>query len=1040
MGVGVRVCMCGWERRILRIDGEIVGKNKSKSIVQSPHTHTQSINQTNISWMRVVTTTTTMKATTTTNNLTGKPTKMAYDDDDDDEKTTKQQQEEETIFDGDGSNYNSNDKKNGNNNYEIKIVVVGSGRCGKTSLLKLLLVRLLQQQQLVDRCNNHNHQLDLDLDFDLDRLENIFDEQQQQRHHHRQHDDEEKEELNGTLSSLPPPQPQQPHSEMIYRYRITSSSSSSSSSSSGSKAVEEKSFVDFECGLNVKEYHFVQQQLSSSNNIDIILEEIGGSCDINKLTRYFEKGGGEEKKEKKKGRNNRKKKSLSNNDSSSNHNDNGNNIDCLIFVADLLKETSMYDEYDEKVFELIDNFITSSSSISMSMSSMSSSSSSKSELDRRTKIPLLIVGNKFDDPTNPALIERAGRIQNVLSSSSAAASTSTTSTAAATTTTDSSSTSSSGFRSMNGCTTSNNNNNGNDDDDDELSNNDIAADVGGDGPPLDRRLRHLHRRHDDEGEEKKEEFDNDQYDSFDDSFFDPFFTTPATMIPNTTRDSSSSGSGSGIGSDLAIIPNSDTGFVAISCRRAMKAAAGLDYNESSGFGYDFDFDEDRLGYYDDDEEQDGGGGGGGYHINYDDDKKTDHPSDEQTSLGRIQNWLYENVLNEPAMMELLERQHLTTLTNLKPSDPMLVSKLRRIYNSPAVCSSSSHRHLLVNQDDHHHRLLPSYYPNQNNDIGPQIQTTLTDPGSLMSRFWALYDACEDVALTRFNSRMEDIGVFERPLHHLKEYKILLEETKWEDPKVVVSGAISRLFLRQLNIIIEHNNCYSFAYWFQTMNDAMWRPSVAKEGRRAMMKISRTASKYSSLSSVSWKLLSPYDWATIYSSILVVASDRHFVEKFGKQKMLLDRLVSKSHDLIYQQHDSVILQSPSKPSHRISTEKRIQLEHNQPSTRNRIHRLFRGRQKSIDNEKDINGQNHGLCEDNVSLYDPFTTSDDCPSLSHALDGFYSLQRMGEFIPKYPETHGCVVNLEPPQLPSDPKHFGHVAWTYCNMMREYYDDDE
>mmetsp|Transcript_18624 Transcript_18624/g.44988 ORF Transcript_18624/g.44988 Transcript_18624/m.44988 type:complete len:783 (-) Transcript_18624:70-2418(-) len=755
---------------------------------------------------------------------------------------------------------------NSNGKYEIKIAVVGSGRCGKTSLLELLL---------------HT---------DLGNLE-----------------DEDEEDLDQK-------------SEMIHRYRITSSSSSRVGQFDTTETITS-------CGLKVKEYlidpglpclpsmfrNVIDKHKNDNIDIDIVLEEIGGSCDIDKLTRYFEGG--------KKGSGERKKKTTTKSKSSSVPNN--NNIDCLVFVADLLKETTMYNAYDEKVFELVDGF----------MSTLSTETTpTNNGVGGSWKVPLLIVGNKFDDPTNPALIERAQRIQQVLMNPNS---------------------------SGNGSS--------------EISN---AA-------TPDHRHQHQH------GEEKKEH--DDQFDLH----FDP--VTPAA--PKNSID-----------------PVLNTGFVAISCRRRAKAT------ELYG---DF-VDEDSFGFDEDDDTYD----------------ERDHfIENNDPPLGQIQDWLYDNVLNENAMMKLLQRQHITTLNNLKPSDPKLVSKLRQIYNSPAVRSSSNHRHLLLNQDRHHQKILPSYHPIiDNNGTGTPTQTTtMTDPGSLMSHFWALYHACEDNALTRFNSRMEDVGVFERPLQHLKEYKILLEETKWEDPKVVVAGAISRLFLRQLNIIIEHNNCYSFGYWFQTMNDAMWRPSVAKEGRRAMIKSSRTASKYSRSSSISWKLLSPYDWATIYNSILVVAADRHFVENFGKQKMLLDRLVFKSHDLIYQQHDSAIIPPPS-PSHSIGTETRIQIGHKQPSPQNRIHRLFRGRQKTIKDTKDLSGENHVRCDDSVSLYDPFMPADKCPSLSHALDGFYSLHRMGEFIPKYPETYGCVVNLETPQLPSDPNHFGHVAWTYCNMMREYYEDDE
>jgi hypothetical protein len=144
-------------------------------------------------------------------------------------------------------------------------------------------------------------------------------------------------------------------------------------------------------------------------------------------------------------------------------------------------------------------------------------------------------------------------------------------------------------------------------------------------------------------------------------------------------------------------------------------------------------------------------------------------------------------------------------------------------------------------------------------------------------------------------------------------------------------------------------------------------------------------------------------------------------------MLLDRLVSKSYDQLYTYRPTDGSSSTSSRSDDYGSERSAK----QTSQTRRIVTLFRGRQhNSNSDEKDIVDENIGGFDHD----DHFTASDGCPSLSHALDGFYSLHQLGKFMPKYPQTYACVVRLEAPQSPSDPNHFGHVAWTYCTMFED------
>lgn len=62
--------------------------------------------------------------------------------------------------------------------------------------------------------------------------------------------------------------------------------------------------------------------------------------------------------------------------------------------------------------------------------------------------------------------------------------------------------------------------------------------------------------------------------------------------------------------------------------------------------------------------------------------------------------------------------------------------------------------------------------------------------------------------------------------------------------------------------------------------------------------------------------------------------------------------------------------------------------------------------------------------------PFTASDGCPSLDHALDGNYD---HGRFLPRYKQTFECVVRFDVPEKLSDPSHWGYIAYQHSRIVR-------
>lgn len=165
----------------------------------------------------------------------------------------------------------------------------------------------------------------------------------------------------------------------------------------------------------------------------------------------------------------------------------------------------------------------------------------------------------------------------------------------------------------------------------------------------------------------------------------------------------------------------------------------------------------------------------------------------------------------------------------------------------------------------------------------------------------------------------------------------------------MEAASRTLVQRQLQLILHKNSLWSFDEWYSKMNSNEWKRGAWLD----------------------WSHVSPSDWNTIISSLLLTSSDCHFYEAFGREKILLERARFLSNDRL------VKLDSSS---------------------------------------------NTGIQK--------FSAADGCPSLDHSLDGSYE---RGRFRPKYPTTFDCVVRFDVPDKLSHKKHWGHVSWKHCQLMR-------
>jgi GTPase Era involved in 16S rRNA processing len=308
-----------------------------------------------------------------------------------------------------------------------------------------------------------------------------------------------------------------------------------------------------------------------------------------------------------------------------------------------------------------------------------------------------------------------------------------------------------------------------------------------------------------------------------------------------------------------------------------------------------------------------------------------------TNFPQFLSWLHDTIGSEQAQTELIQHQQEWNMRSLT-SDSKIAHKIRQMHRLRAAKGESS--------------------------------------DSLKATFWAFYRVSEEVAFGELDSNM-NVSALARPISQLLDYADLLKETEWEPP-LVVETALHALVKRQLQLIMGRHRSYSFSYWYRTMNTNAWQTQLAED--------------------MTWELLSPPDWANIHSSILLVGGNRHFCERLGHEKIVMETLLQTSHLAIFKE--------PVLPSVLANAQRRPFLFGSSASS----------------SGSTVTGS--------VMEADGFYAMDGCPSLQKGLDGYYDTK--GIFHPKYPETFACLERIHPPQSLSDPNHWGHAAWRYMNYV--------
>jgi hypothetical protein len=174
---------------------------------------------------------------------------------------------------------------------------------------------------------------------------------------------------------------------------------------------------------------------------------------------------------------------------------------------------------------------------------------------------------------------------------------------------------------------------------------------------------------------------------------------------------------------------------------------------------------------------------------------------------------------------------------------------------------------------------------------------------------------------------------------------------------------------------------------------------------------------------SWSSLSALDWTMIWRSILLLSYDKYFCQVFGKEKIILENLAQNANaawvdslpifDKCWDCNEPLAALSAGKQcnSCRVVYTEKGDCERcvrcPRPSSRRVTRKISNGRCESC-------GWNYRIVPDSKALMIPF---------------YYN----GKPVPADPDHfYKAHAHIDVPESLSDPKHFGHLMWKFCEFM--------
>jgi small GTP-binding protein len=304
-------------------------------------------------------------------------------------------------------------------------------------------------------------------------------------------------------------------------------------------------------------------------------------------------------------------------------------------------------------------------------------------------------------------------------------------------------------------------------------------------------------------------------------------------------------------------------------------------------------------------------------------------------------------------LELLKKQIDTALKNLEWG-PDLFPKLRSIYDSSIAFKQ---------------------------DVAP-----------MKKAFWNIYEKCKESALNDFATSL-NIEKLQEPLDALTRYSSMVGSWGLQDEKARISKQAKILVHRQLGIVVTKHNDFDVNEWEKSVHNGNSHVFTCPYCNRTPDGTVVAPIR------LTWKALSPYDWRTIFESLLLLSFNRHFCENFGQEKILLELLkfeqMKKTCALSQQDLDCYEYERCSCPFC------------SNGSSRNRMY------QRCTHCKRDAH----------------FKTK--------ALSGCYrAAVKMklgkGKLSPVDKPEYSFMFQIDTPESLADPKHFGHVAWKCCKLI--------
>jgi GTPase Era involved in 16S rRNA processing len=261
------------------------------------------------------------------------------------------------------------------------------------------------------------------------------------------------------------------------------------------------------------------------------------------------------------------------------------------------------------------------------------------------------------------------------------------------------------------------------------------------------------------------------------------------------------------------------------------------------------------------------------------------------------------------------------------------------------------------------------------------KTKTTTEGELKTTFWNAYKALEGSRFDQLkvSAQEQNVHVLKDPMDQLILYYSLSSDAEWRDEMVNAINAMKALVRRLIG----------------------WVLASEKNDVRQPWIIPNENSNQPSL----------FDWGLIKGSILLLSYNRYFVESFGREKVMTETLCST------QTMPTIDMMSNCR----------------------HCARSLQQRSKSCKS-----------CESCRYIFFFSLVDNDCPNCEENIHygdcqcGYYSFELYSDQInlefdsstkrltAVEMDLYKKFVHVEIPELLSDPSHFGHIIWKYCEFM--------